>query len=185
MNKVPVRIVQSQDMHGNKKVGVMLDLSYYGESPDDAEEKIKQFKELYFKTLQKAKDLYKATKKKKNNSKYYWRLSRLLQEFNSLTENEFVITNYRTALERDFNLTDSYIGVIFDLGKFFNEDEILEEIPMSVYFELTIKKRKLEKLGLFEKEKHKLLSMAKEGRTIEHKEYRRILSNTIKNYSRK
>lgn len=180
MQKIPVRIVQTKDIHGNKKVGVMLDISYYQDSGGDPDAKVKKFKNLYFDTIKEARKLYRATKRKgAKNSKYYWKLSNLLQQFNGKTENEFEITNYRTALQRDFGLTDSYVGVIFDFGKFFAEEEVLDKIPMSVYFELTLKKRQLDKFGLFEEKKSRLLKMTTEGKVPGHKEYRQKLKDLI------
>ena len=59
MNKTPVRIVQTQDIHGNKKVGVMLDVSYYLDTKgDDTGASIEKFKKLYFATVDKAKKLF-------------------------------------------------------------------------------------------------------------------------------
>jgi len=172
-NKIPVRIIEAQDIHGNKQVGVTLDISYYVETEGDPSKKVEEFKKLYFSTLSKAKKLF--GKKKRKTSTQYWKLSKILQEFNEKTENEFSITNYRIALQRDFGLTDSYVGVIFDFGKFFDENQVIDKIPFSVYFELSLKARRLLKLGLFEKEKKHLLEMAKKGKIPKHKEYRNKL----------
>ena len=175
--KIPVRIVQAHDVYGNKQVGVTLDISYYVDGGEDASKQVEKFRRLYFTTLNKAKKLL--GNKKRKTSKQYWHLSKLLQDFNAETENEFFITNYRTALERDFGITDSYVGVIFDFGKFFNEEEIIDEIPFSVYFELALKKRKLDKLGLFAKEKEALLKKVKTEKIPIHKDYRNYLKNLL------
>ncbi|RJQ25806.1 hypothetical protein C4565_07990, partial [Candidatus Parcubacteria bacterium] len=63
----------------------------------------------------------------------------------------------------------------------FKEGEVLDEIPMSYYFELTLKKRQLAKKGLFENEKKRLLKMAKDGALSGHKEYRQELKRLLKN----
>ncbi len=178
-NKIPVRVIQASDSHGNKEIGVTLDISYYVDTDGDPSSQVEKFRKLYFNTLKKAKKLFKNQKSKRRTSKEYWKLSKLLQEFNDETENEFFITNYRNALERDFQITDSYIGVIFDFGKFFKEDEVLDEIPFSTYFELSLKTRQLDKLGLFEKEKTKLLNSAKKGIIPQHKQYRDELKDLI------
>ena len=180
MNKVPVKIVQATDMHGNKQVGVMLDIAYYNNTKGNPDKKVKKFEDVYFETIKNAKNLYNTKSKRGKNSIYYWKLSKLLLTLNEKTETEFEITNYRTALQRDFGITDSYIGVLFDFGKFFHEEEVINTIPMSVYFEITIKARKLEKLGLLEKEKINLIKLAKEGKVPDHKGYRKILSEMIK-----
>jgi hypothetical protein len=53
-----------------------------------------------------------------------------------------------------------------------------------VYFELALKKRQLEKLGLFEHEKNRLLEMATQGKVPGHKEYRNELTELIKSRKR-
>ena len=58
MKKTPVRVVQTQDIHGNKKVGVMLDVSYYLDAEGDKEVSIRKFKKLYFDTVDNAKKLF-------------------------------------------------------------------------------------------------------------------------------
>lgn len=176
-NQIPVRIIQAQDSHGNKQVGVTLDISYYVETNGDPSQQVEQFKKLYFSTLAEAKKLL--GRKKRKSSTQYWKLGKILQEFNEKTENEFFITNYRTALQRDFGLTDSYVGIIFDFGKFFKESEIIDKIPFSVYFELLLKTRQLSTKGIFEKEKRRLLVMAKKGQIPGHKEYREELKHLV------
>lgn len=180
--KVPIKIVQVKDMHGNKHIGAMLDIQYYNNAKGNPSEKIKKFEGLYFETIKKAKDLYDI-KGKRGNSRYYWKLGNILRNFNEKTETEFEITNYRTALQRDFGITDSYIGVLFDFCKLFKEDEIIDIIPMSVYFEFTLKARKLEKLGLLNEEKDKLFKLADQGKIPDHKGYRKMLSELIKKVS--
>jgi hypothetical protein len=186
LQKIPVRIVQTQDMHGNKKVGVLLDIQYYQSTANiDPDAKVKEFKELYFRIIEQANKILRTTKSKgtNRNSKYYWKLSDLLRHFNEQTQNEFEITNYAAALQRDFGLTDSYVGLILNFSKYFKEDEVLDEIPFNVYLELTRKKGKLDRLGLFEQEKFKLLMMAtEEGKIPNGMAYRKALAETIRSH---
>jgi hypothetical protein len=179
LQKIPVRIVQTQDIHGNKKVGVMLDIQYYqNEGNIDPGTKVKAFKELYFDAIKEAKKLYSTTKAKDRNSTYYWKLSDLLRRFNKKTESEFEITNYLAALQRDFGLTDSYVGIMMNFSEFFEEREVSNKIPFNVYFELMRKKRKLERLDLFEAEKERLLQLAKRNESIpKGLEYRKYLAS--------
>lgn len=180
-DKIPVKIIQVEDKHGNKQVGVMLDISYYSNVDRNPSQRIAEFEKEYFETLKKAKKIYKSTAKKRGkNTKFYWELSNILRQFNEKIDNEFVITNYASALERDFGLTDSYVRVFLDFIKFFKEDEVLPAIPMSIYFELTIKKRKLDKIGIFDREKRTLLENAKKGKIPDHKYYRQYLAQLVK-----
>jgi hypothetical protein len=188
MKKIPVKIVETRDIHDNKKLGVMLDISYYHQNSSvNPDEKVKQFRELYLNTVQQAKKIYKQSKRKRgSNTDYYRQFSKLLRDFNERTENEFLVLGYRQALARDFGLTDSYVGVLLDFIKFFKEAEVLPTIPMSIYFELTIKKRKLERLGIFEREKTQLLENARIGKIPDHKGYRQYLTKLLQDptYSR-
>jgi len=181
-NKIPVKIVQVEDKHGNKQVGVTLDISFYSDKRGNPSERIRQFEKAYFETLAKAKKIYKSTSSKRGkNTKFYWELSSLLRDFNEKIGNEFTITNYPAALERDFGITDSYVRVFLDFIKFFKEEEVLPKVPMSIYFELTIKKRKLDRVGLFEQEKNQLLDNARKGIVPDHKSYRKHLADMVKN----
>ena len=56
--KIPVKIVQAQDMYGNKKIAVMLDVSYYLETKKFSQEKINTFKKLYLETVSEARKLF-------------------------------------------------------------------------------------------------------------------------------
>lgn len=181
-SRIPVKIVEVEDKHGNKQVGVTLDISFYSDKRGDPSERIRQFEKAYFETLAHAKKIYKSTSSKRGkNTRFYWEMSNLLRDFNEKIENEFIITNYPSALERDFGITDSYVRVFLDFIKFFKEEEVLPNVPMSIYFELTIKKRKLDRIGLFEREKKALLENARKGAVPDHKGYRMHLAELVKN----
>lgn len=178
MEKIPVIINQVTNIHGKKIVGVALDITYFIETHGDSENKLEKFKEKYFDVLKQAKKFI-PKKGKRRKTKQFWSLSRLLQDFNSSIENEFFITNYQAAIQRDFELTDSYVGVIFQFGRYFNEDEVSDDIPMSYYFELTIKKRQLSRQRLWDKEKRRLIELGKSRKLPGHKEYRKELKNIL------
>ena len=61
INKIPVRIVQTQDMHGTKKVSVMIDVGNYLDTGGNPEIKLKKFKKLYFDTVKTAKKIFYGT----------------------------------------------------------------------------------------------------------------------------
>ena len=123
MNKVPVRIVQTKDIHGTKKVGVMLDVTYYIDEKTNPEEKIKKFKKLYFETLKKAN---KFIPKKGDHRKTsdFWKLSRLLMKLKKSTDSEFIITNFQGALQRDFIFSGRYIDKILEFVKYYKKEEV-------------------------------------------------------------
>ena len=191
MKKTPVRIVQTQDIHGNKKVGVMLDVSYYLDTKGDTEASIQKFKKLYFDTVDKAKKLFYG-KYEKERKKYqylpstlYWKLGRILLEFTDLIQDEFVITNYTEALERDFGLSRGYVHELLVFVNVFKKDEILDQIPVSYYRMLLRKRTQLQRLEIFEKEKMKLIRMGKENKLIGREKYKKELAQVIDNINRK
>lgn len=187
MKKIPVRIVQTQDIHGNKKVGVMLDVSYYIDTEGDTDEPIQKFKKLYFDTVDKAKKLFYG-KHEDERKKYrslpstlYWKLGSILLEFTNSIHGEFVITNYAQALERDFGLSRGYVHELLAFVNIFKKDEILDEIPVSYYRMLMRKRTQLQKLGIFEKEKLRLIRIGKENKLIGREKYKRELAKIIEN----
>ena len=177
IEKIPVKIVQTQDIHGNKKIGVMLDVAYYIDSIDNIDYQIQEFKQLYFKTLADAKKIIPKKRKRRKPSDI-WELAKILANFNS-KGSEFFITNYTTALQRDFGLTDSYVGEIFQFWKYFKKEEISDEIPFSNYMELTRKRQQLLHQKLWEKEKKRFLEHAKNGTYLNNKEYRKELKELL------
>lgn len=191
MNKIPVRIVQTQDIHGTKKVGVMLDISYYLDTQGDTEEPIRKFKKLYFDTVDKAKKLFygkhEDERKKYQNlpSILYWKLGRVLLEFTNSIHDEFVITNYAQALERDFGLSRGYVNELLVFVTVFKKSEILNSIPVSYYRMLMRKRTQLQKLGIFEREKMGLINMGREDRLIGREKYKKELAQTIEKLSKK
>lgn len=180
MNKVPVKIVQTKDIHGNKKVGVMLDVSYYIDEKSNPEDKVKKFKNLYFETLQKANKIIPKKREHRKPSDF-WKLSRLLTNLKKSTDNEFIITNFRQALQRDFIFTGRYIDKILEFVKYYKKNEVLDSISLSYYVELSQKKNKLDKLGIFENEKRRLIEMGKSRNLPGIEEYRKQLLKLVEN----
>lgn len=180
MAKIPVKIVQTEDIHGTKKVGVMLDVAYYIESNSESnlDEKVKQFKQLYFEILEKAKK-YIPQKGGKHKTTDFWKLSKLLLDLKKSTSNQFEITNFRNALQRDFLFTGRYIDKILEFALYYNKNEISDLISISYYVELSQKKQKLDKIGFFDKEKKHLLKMSQQGTLPGVMEYRKYLQNLL------
>jgi len=79
-NKVPVRIVQTQDVHGTTKISIMIDVQHYLGTVGNPEKKLNKFKKLYFNTVKSAKKLFYGTisgeEKKYQDlpSSLYWKL---------------------------------------------------------------------------------------------------------------
>jgi len=120
-------------------------------------------------------------KKTERKASHFWKVGKLLFDFNKSITNEFEITNYTQAIIRDFGLYDrSHVGHTLQFGEFFNEKDILDSIPMSTYLELIWKANLLKKRGILEKEKKRLLKRAKNKTLPPHKEYRVELNELTK-----
>jgi len=166
MIKIPVKIIQVTSPSGDTKKGVMLDSSYYFEMNEDARAKIKEFEKLYFETVKIADQIFFGSdklKKKYQNlpSSVYWKLAEQLYEFDKKVDSTFDITNYAKAIGRDFGISSDYVSDLLSIVKYFKKREILDSVPFSYYRALKRKRKELESLGLFEKEKKRLNKMGK------------------------
>lgn len=186
-NKIPVRIVQTEDMHGTKKIGIMLDVANYIDTGENPEKKLQKFKKLYFDTVNAAKKLFYGTtgdEKKYQDlpSSLYWNLGELLRQFNEAIDHDYEITNYTEAISRDFGLSKDYIYDLLTVVKYFKKSEVLDSVYFSYYRALKRKRKDLTRLGLFEKEKKRLNKMGKENKLPGREQYKKELIEIIKNY---
>jgi len=183
--KIPVKIVQTQDIHGNKKVGVMIDLGYYLDTKVDPKEKIEKFKKLYFETVTKARKLFYGSdelgkKYQKIPSSTYMNLAIILRKFNEAIENEFVITNYTQALHRDFGLSRDYVQDLLVISKLFKKTQILDSVPFSYYRALMRKSNELKKYNMFDDELIRLNKMGKIKTLSGRENYKKELIQVLK-----
>ena len=178
MKQIPVKIVEITTPSGETIKEVMIDvIDFY--HIEEVDKKIKNFRKQYFETVKKS---HKIMPKKKTDRKasHFWKIGKLLFDFNKSIENEFKITNYNKAIIRDFGLYDrSHVGHTLQFGEFFTKKDIDDSIPMSSYLELIWKANSFTKLGLLEKEKKRLLKMAKEKTLHSHKLYREELNKLV------
>ena len=175
-------------MHGTKKISIMIDVGNYLDAGRNPDIKLQKFKKLYFDTVKNAKELFYGTTgkdKKYQNlpSSLYWNLGELLRKFNETIENEFEITNYTEAISRDFGLSTDYIYDLLTIVKFFKKNEILDSVYFSYYRALKRKRKDLERLGLFEKEKKRLNNLGKQNKLPGREQYKIELIKTIQKNS--
>ena len=182
MMKIPVKIIEFAD--GDKMIQeVMIDLVDTIGLDGDPGKKLSNFRKKYFDLVKKAQSIMPKNKSKRKTS-HFWKIGKLLYDFNKSIENEFEITNYQQAVIRDFGLYDrSQVGHIIQFGEFFKKKDISDEISMSTYLELIWKANLLKKAGNLEKEKKRLLRRAKDKTLSPHKEYRKELNALIKSKS--
>src|SRR3989304_7704187 len=147
MKKIPVKIVE-YTINGQIRKNVMLDIFDTYEIEGDAEKKLNNFKKKYFEIVKKAQEIM-PKKKTERKAIHFWKIGKLLYDFNNTIKNKFEITNYHQAIIRDFGLYDrSHVTITIQFGEFFTKKDILDSIPMSTYLELIWKANLLKERGL-------------------------------------
>ena len=186
LEKIPIRIDWSIDKSNNYQVEIVMNTSDFFSSGTTIRNQIKQFKRKYLDFVKKAQDIMPKNKSERKSS-HFWKIGELLYNFNKEVENEFFITNYSEALMRDLEYFKSprTIAYILELGKFFKRNEISDSIPITLYLELLYKRNAVQQLNLFEKEKSRLLKLAKEKKLPIKMEYRNQLNLLIESASTK
>jgi hypothetical protein len=180
--KIPVRITWMKNEKGKIEPEVLIDLDDVFSEGISISKKIEKFKKRYHQFLSDVKKL--ANKNKQKKASDYWKLSRLLIEFNNKIEREFFIINYVEAISKDmngFHLSKTQVGRLFQFANYFKKNEINDTISYSHYRELTDKRNQLVELDLFEREKKKLLELSDKGKLPSHRTaYRNYLNEIVK-----
>jgi hypothetical protein len=181
MEKIPVKVVWVKDINSKIHSSVMVAMDELVGSAGRVDySSVKKFNEDYQKLISKCKKVMTSHKvKSRIQPSGYWKVGDILNEFVGQNESNFRFTNYRVAFQRDLDVTDSYIGIIMDFPKFFKENEVINGLAMSYYFELLLKARILLKTNKFDSEKEKLINLHKEGRLPDHKSYRKMLKELV------
>ena len=180
VQKISVRIDWTKDDAGKYETQIVMGSNDFFSSGTTIRNQIKQFKRKYLDFVKKAQDIMPKNKSERKSS-HFWKIGELLYNFNKEVENEFFITNYSEALMRDFEYFKSprTIAYILELGKFFKRNEISDSIPITLYLELLQKRNAVQQRNLFEKEKSRLLKLAKEKKLPIKMEYRNQLKLLI------
>jgi len=179
MKKIPIKIIEFSD-GDNMIQEVMIDLVDTMQIDGDPEIKTAKFRKKYLDLVKKAQKVL-PTEKTKRKASHFWKIGKLLYDFNKSIANEFEITNYNQAVIRDFKLYDkSQVGHIIQFGEFFQKKDIVDSISMSTYLELIWKANILKRAGKLEAEKKRLLQRAKDKTLPSHKEYRKELNALTK-----
>ena len=176
-NKTRVRIDWIADEGNNGDIEVMMDLEDFESSNTSIRKDIKYFKEQYLGAIKAAKeaDPLNTAGKRGISTSDRWKACRTLANFNSIATNKFEITNYKEAYSRDFGLPMRSIRTYLDFGGNFSEDEIIDDIPYSIYAEIVFRINSLRSKGIFDDEKKWLIQAAKSGKLPTRNEYRERL----------
>ena len=188
--KIPVRIDWTKNSSGEYDVQIVMNSSDFFGTGTSIRSKIQRFKNKYLVLIEDSKKLAKTKNKKdrKFTSKHWWRLGKLLNDFNQEIDGQFVISNYTEAISRDlqgFEMSDTEVSVACQFANYFKRDEISEKISIAHYREFCWKTNQLIDLNILEKEKENLLKMSENETLGNHKKYREYLKEKISNGGRK
>jgi len=177
--KIPIRITWIKNKDGFLEPEIILDIEDFFEFEGSITDAIIEFKKKYSETLKKANEFI-PQKDACRSSSDFWNLSKLLLNLKNATDDKFFITNFNEALQKDFLFTGRYVEKILEFAKYYKKREILDSIPISYYVELSQKKIKLEKIGMYDQEKRRLLKMGKTknlpGRNTYRKQIQKLVS---------
>jgi len=176
--KIPIRITWIKNKDGFYEPEISLDIDDFFEYEGSITDAIVEFKKKYSKTLKKASKFI-PQKGAHRSSIDFWNLSKILLNLKNATDDQFIITNFEEALQKDFLFTGRYVRKILEFAKYYNKKEILDSIPISYYVELNQKKTKLEKMGMYSKERRHLLQMGNTKNLPVLMEYRKQLQKLV------
>ena len=184
MKKIPIKITSITD--GEHVIReVMIDLDDYMQLDGDPEREADKFRSRYFELVRKAEKLFfgsnlSKARIKNLSSSTCWELGNIFRRFEDDVKNNFVITNYATALEQDFGRSNKYIKELMTFSQLFEKNEVSDSIPMAIYRALVWKKNQLDGAGILDKEKNRLIEMGKNRNHPGREKYKIELINAIK-----
>ena len=178
MEKFPIKIVETTTPAGEVIKEIMLDMADYRDIKGDTLKKIQDFKKKYFAMIEKIKKLF--DENQTYSSITYYKIGRLVQEFNNEIKNEFEIKNYAESISRDLGLSRNYINDILIVVQVFKQSQIIDEIPFSYYIVLKGKRSDLKKIKMFEKEIKRLNKMGKASKLSGREAYKTELIDLIR-----
>ena len=163
-SRIPVEIVLTEDVHGTKKITLMMDLSHYMAESAAAQERIRAFKEGYSEMLKTARKIYAGGNRNRRTSSTYWRLGSAMLGFASSVSGDFEVANYTAAVSRDFGISPRHARCVMSFAAVFSREEVSDRMSFAYYKVFLDKMPKLEGLGIFQREKRRLGRMEQEGR---------------------
>lgn len=177
MGRIPVSIEWVAG-EGGGSAEIVMGLGDFESSSGSIRSRLKKFKKKYEDAIAEAKKA-DASGGRAVNTRRRWRACKILADFNGEAAGEFEVTNYKEAYARDFGLPVRSIRTYLDFGARFAEDEVLDEIPYSVYAELIFRMNGLVAAGLFESEKKALIEAGRAGKAPNRDAYRARLKGLL------
>lgn len=163
-SRIPVEIVLTEDVHGTKKIAIVMDLSHYMAESAAAQERIRAFKEGYSEMLKTARKIYAGGNRGGRAASTYWRLGSAMLGFASSASEEFEVANYAAAVSRDFGISPRHARCVMSFAAEFSREEVSDSVSFAYYKVFLDKMPKLKGLGIFQREKGRLGRMEREGR---------------------
>ena len=178
MDRIPVSI-EWVEGEGGGSAEIVMGLGDFESTGASIRSRLKKFKKKYEDAIAEAKKADASGGGRAVQTRQRWRACRMLADFNGEAAGEFEITNYKEAYARDFGLPVRSIRTYLDFGARFAEDEVLDEIPYSVYAELIFRMNGLRAAGLFESEKKNLIEAGRAGSAPNRDAYRARLKGLL------
>lgn len=178
MDRIPVRIEWIAG-EGGGSAEIVMGLGDFESSGASIRARLKKFKKKYEGAIAEAKKADASGGRRAVPTRRRWNACRILADFNGVASGEFEITNYKEAYARDFGLPVRSIRTYLDFGAHFSEDEVLDDIPYSVYAELVFRMNGLRAAGLFESEKKNLVEAGRAGNAPNRDAYRAHLKGAL------
>jgi len=176
--KIPIRITWIKNKDGILEPEIILDMEDFFEFEGSITDAIIEFKKSYSKTLKKAHKLI-PQKNAGRTSRDFWNLSKILLNLKNDSNEKFFIINFNEALQQDFLFAKRHTDRILEFAEYYKKREVLDSIPFTYYVNLNQKKKKLDKIGMFEKEKRRLLKMGKMKNLPGRNTYRKQLQKLV------
>lgn len=173
VKRIPIRIEPVADKDGGTSVEVFMELEDFESYGASVRNDISRFRQDYIQLVNNAKKI--ATSSRRVTTKERWRVCRMLHAFNEDASDKFEITNHVQAYSRDFGLPVRSIRTYLAFGENFDEGDVVDGIPYSMYAELCFKAHGLKESGKLEAEKKHLVEMYKNGSLPKRDEYREYL----------
>jgi len=183
--KIHVKIAWIQNEHGKPEPEILMAGSDFFSSSSSITKKISNFKEIYLELIEAADKLRKSSKRQSKkvsghlSSKQIWKMSKLLADFKERTENDFEIINEKIAFSRDLKLSERLVREFLHFGKYFEEEEVHDEIPYSTYIEVCSKISSLKRKRIFDQEKAWLSERVAQKDVPKRDEYRKRLEEIL------
>ena len=180
LRKIPVKIDVVGDAGGGKKdsVEVFMELDELGATGASVRTDIEEFRTAYLKAVESARRAdSQARVAGRVSTRRRWAACKILADFNRAVSNKFEIVNYKEAYARDFGVPLRSVRAYLDFGACFSDDEVLDEIPFSLYAELVFRVNELKRAGRLDAEKARLVEMGRSGSLPARDAYRRSLKD--------